>query len=82
MGNNFVIPIGERLVERLRFLGWSQNELARRSGVRQPSISLIIAGKRTPGAHVIIALAKTLSVTTDWLLGVQNAYGKPYDLKE
>ena len=80
MGNNFVIPIGERLVERLRFLGWSQNELSRRSGVRQPSISLIVAGKRMPGALVIVALARTLAVTTDWLLGMQDVYGHPYEL--
>lgn len=62
------------LGERVKFIrdrhGWSQNELSRRSGVRQALISELEAGKKldTTG-WVLRRLADALGVTTDYLVG-------------
>jgi transcriptional regulator with XRE-family HTH domain len=49
----------------------SQLELAERSGLRQSHISQLETGARSnPQAHILIALAKTLDCSTDYLLGL------------
>lgn len=40
--------------------GWSQSELARRSGIVRPAISSYEAGKREPTARVVATLAAAL----------------------
>ncbi len=45
MGTSAVAPIYLRLQELREAKGWSQAELARQSGVPQPTISRIEAGK-------------------------------------
>jgi len=65
-------PVGAigRNVRRLRDArGWSQSELARRSGVSQSFISELERGKREDALGGILqALARTLGVTVDELL--------------
>ena len=62
-------PIG-RNVRRLRERqGWSQNELARRSGVSQPFVNQLESGRSAQAqASVLQALARALGVTVDELL--------------
>lgn len=49
--------------------GWSQNELSRRSGVKQGVISYIESGRtKHPRIDTLAALAKTLRVPIDKLL--------------
>ena len=48
---------------------WSQYKLAKESGVTQPTISRIEAGKYNPSHGTLRALAKALGVTLDELAG-------------
>jgi transcriptional regulator with XRE-family HTH domain len=63
------------LAQRLRELraryDWSLHELAARSGVHYITIHRAEKGSTRITAPVVIALAKTLQVTTDYLLGVE-----------
>lgn len=58
---------------RLRLLrdrqGWSQSELARRSGVSQTYISELEAGKKQPTVPIVRRLAAALGVTVGDLIG-------------
>jgi transcriptional regulator with XRE-family HTH domain len=62
------------LAQRLRELraryDWTLHELAERSGVHYITIHRAEKGSIRITAPVVIALAKTLQVTTDYLLGV------------
>ena len=62
------------LAQRLRELraryDWTLHELADRSGVHYITIHRAEKGSTRITAPVVIALAKTLQVTTDYLLGV------------
>jgi transcriptional regulator with XRE-family HTH domain len=52
-------------------LAWTQEDLARESGVPQATISRVEQGqRRNPGADVIRRLARALGVTADWLIGM------------
>jgi transcriptional regulator with XRE-family HTH domain len=63
--------IGQRVQHRRQHLAWTQEELARESGVPQATISRIEKGqRRNPGADVIRRLARALGVTADWLIGM------------
>ena len=67
------MPIGERIRNRRRALGWTQEELARRLGVRQNVISRLEAGVvNNPNVRMIRSLARTLQVTADWLVGMYD----------
>jgi transcriptional regulator with XRE-family HTH domain len=56
----------ERVAKRMRELDLSQQELADRIGIKQPSVNNLLKGKiRRP--RFITDLAKALSVTTEWL---------------
>jgi len=62
------------LAQRLRELraryDWTLHELAERSGVHYITIHRAEKGSTRITVPVVIALAKTLQVTTDYLLGV------------
>lgn len=64
-----VSPISLRLQEIRRASGWSQAELARRSGVPQPTISRLEAGKaRTIDLDNLERLANALNVNAAALI--------------
>jgi transcriptional regulator with XRE-family HTH domain len=46
-------PIAAIVAERLVALGWSNGELARRSGVAQPTISRWLSGTRTLNSELV-----------------------------
>lgn len=48
--------------------GLSQSQLAQLVGLKQPNISAIESGNRSPSAHTIINLCSALSVSADVLL--------------
>jgi len=61
--------IGQRIREARSHRGWSQNELASRAGVKQPTLQRIEAGLRQdPSIRTIAALAGALGVTIDALV--------------
>lgn len=60
--------VGKRLAAKLQEFGWSENELARRSGVTQPTIHRIITGEsQDPRQANVEKIAKALGVTAQWL---------------
>jgi transcriptional regulator with XRE-family HTH domain len=61
--------IGQRIREARSLRGWSQNELASRAGVKQPTLQRIEAGLRLdPSIRTIAALAGALGSTIDALV--------------
>lgn len=68
MGND-VNGLGQRIREARSRLGWSQNELASRAGVKQPTLQRIEAGLRLdPSIRTVAALAGALGCSLDGLL--------------
>ena len=67
------MTFGERLKRLREVAGWSQNELAKRSGVPRPTISDLEAGKQR-GLTVANArkLARALGVSLDLLIGPEE----------
>ena len=62
------IPALARRLRELRLKrGWSQQELAGRIGLRQKQISSYERGTHTPSSGTLIALAKALRVSLDYL---------------
>ncbi|MDH0042367.1 LexA family protein [Pseudomonas juntendi] len=60
--------IGNRVAKRMHELGLSGGELARRSGVPQPTIHRILSGtSASPRQENVERIAKALGVTTEWL---------------
>lgn len=67
------MPIGARIRARRRELGWTQEELARRLGLRQNVISRLEAGNvNNPSVQMIRSLARVLGVTADYLIGMYD----------
>jgi transcriptional regulator with XRE-family HTH domain len=68
-----VSGIGQRIRDARSVLGWSQNELASRAGVKQPTLQRIEAGLRLdPSIRTIAALAAALGQSIDALLGLSE----------
>ena len=62
--------------ERIKALrearGWTQAELARRMNMTRNGINSWEQGLSMPSPPSLVALAKLFSVSTDYLLGVEN----------
>jgi transcriptional regulator with XRE-family HTH domain len=72
------MSLGERLAVLRDRRGWSQRELARRSGVRQSLLSELERGKKTDAmGHVLVKLAQALGVSVDTLLGTFDTALRP-----
>jgi len=56
----FLVALGERVTERREALGFSQRELARRSGLHFSYIATIESGKRNIGVVNLARLARAL----------------------
>lgn len=65
------VMIGERISARLRELGMSQSELARRVGLTQGSIAQLVSGRSRSSAH-IHKIARELKTTPAFLSGETN----------
>jgi transcriptional regulator with XRE-family HTH domain len=60
------MKLGTRIANRMKELGLTQVELARKSGLTQQVISQYIRSKSLPGYKAISALLMTLEVTPEW----------------
>jgi transcriptional regulator with XRE-family HTH domain len=70
--------IGQRIREARSRRGWSQNELASRAAVKQPTLQRIEAGLRQdPSIRTIAALAAALGMTIDSLVDQTPAVATP-----
>jgi putative transcriptional regulator len=62
---------GARVAQLRKARGWTQHELAERTAVQYETINRIENGKHgAPRLHVLVALAKALGTTTDYLCGM------------
>lgn len=62
------MEIGARIRQRLKDIGLSQTELARRAGVSQPTISDLIRGDSRSSSHLHV-IARELGTTPAYLTG-------------
>ena len=62
----------QRIKERRKALGLSQDELAEMAGTNQGQISRYENGESIPMADVLEALARGLDCSADWLLGLTD----------
>lgn len=64
------MTIGQRLKQRREACGLTQQELAKRSDTTQATIARIESGETTsPRTRLLVALARALSTTSDYLSG-------------
>lgn len=61
-----------RIEEVRRSRGWSQAELARRSGLTQQAIQRYESGEREPKVSAVVSMAAALGVTISYLLGLDR----------
>lgn len=73
-GENYSIK-GDRLAGRLDAIGMSQAELARRIGIKQPSIAALISGKSQTTRH-LHRIARELQTTPEFLTGEDEDAGQ------
>lgn len=74
------MSVGQRIKQEREQRGWSQGELARRSGVLQGVLSRIESGARkVPRSDTLQQIAAALAVSTDYLLGTDQGITLPAD---
>ena len=66
--------MGERIAQLRRKRGLSQTKLAQALGLRTSTVAMYEQGRREPSVTIIIALARTLGVTIDYLLTGQSPH--------
>jgi transcriptional regulator with XRE-family HTH domain len=62
--------IGDRIKYQLKLRKMTQRELANKIGINEVTMGRYINDKRIPNADVIIAICRTLGISSDWLLGL------------
>lgn len=77
MSEVITVDTGKRIKSRRMQLHVSQEDLAAAIGTGQKQIWRYENGKNSPTAEVIIAIARTLDVSSDWLLGLTDEI-KPF----
>lgn len=71
------MTFGERLIELRKEKGFTQKHVANIISVAQPTYALYEADKREPTFETLIKIAHFFEVTTDYLLGLDDA--RTYD---
>lgn len=78
-----MLPIYAQRIRGLRdHYGFSQEQLAELTGVSQNQISRYERGANDPTGEVLIALAKALNTSVDFILGITNDPTPLKDLTE
>lgn len=67
-----VIDFGKRLKELRQNAGLTQKQLAEKIWVTKATISYYELSERNPSPEILIKIAKTFHVTTDYLLGLED----------
>ena len=62
----------ERLRQAMKDRGMSQSELARRIGVRTPTVNQYLCKRKFPMMTTAVRIADALDVSLDWLCGVKE----------
>lgn len=74
--------IGERMKEILSVNNMSQKQFALLLKIPNTTLSGYINDKREPDFATLVDIAKTLNVTTDYLLGYHSLSDKPLNVNE
>lgn len=74
--------LGERIGALRRARGLSQAELARRLKISASAMGMYEQGRREPSAQTLVALARELQVSTDFLLTGQAVTGPDGEILE
>lgn len=69
--------LGPRIAALRRDMGLSQAELAHHLGISPSAVGMYEQGRREPSAALLVALARSFKVTTDFLLTGEP--GQPAD---
>ena len=64
--------LGQRICELRTALGWSQVQLATRVGAAKQTVSNWENDNIQPSIEMLVRLSKIFSVTTDYLLGLED----------
>lgn len=73
LGTGLIEPsFGERVFELRNRAGLTQMELARRVGMKRPTLANIEAGRQEIASTDIVIFARIFGVSTDHILGVSN----------
>lgn len=64
--------LGERIKKAMVMRGLTQKDLAEESNLSATKISNYITGKNFPPVDILAVIAKSLNVSTDWLLGLET----------
>lgn len=67
-----MIVLGRNLAKWRMYNGLTQDQLGRRLGLAQSTISNYERGEKIPNIHTLVKLARELHTTTDALLGLSN----------
>lgn len=60
--------VGQRVKQRRRELGMSQDSLAQRAGISKSFLSDLETGKRSLGAETLLDLARAMGLSLDYLM--------------
>ena len=60
--------VGDRIRERRKQLGWTQDELVRKAGISKGFLSNLENSKRSVGAETLYDLARALDLSLDFLM--------------
>ena len=63
-----LVEIGNRITERRKGLGWTQEELAEKADLTPQFVSYAESGKRAMRPENLLKLSKALNVSADYLL--------------
>ena len=69
--------MGARIAALRRHAGLSQAELAQRLQISASAMGMYEQGRREPSADTLVALARELRVSTDYLLGCTDDPAPP-----
>lgn len=67
-----MVQFGEKLKELRKKTGMTQQQLADRIWVTKATISYYEQSECSPSPEILVKLAKTFHVTTDYLLGLED----------
>ena len=60
--------LGARIAALRKGLGWNQTELANRLKISPSAVGMYEQGRREPSADTLVAMARVLGVSVDYLL--------------
>jgi transcriptional regulator with XRE-family HTH domain len=70
------MSVGDRIAKKREELGLSQTDLAKKAGLKPPTISHYESGARSPSYEALIKLSNALNVTTDFLITGKEINGE------